>query len=489
MAPEFATRLRRALRRRSAVDPRALAAFRIGLGAVLLLDLGLRARSLETFYTDAGAVPRSVLFEVGPAYSRFSLHALSGAAWFQAVLFALAGVAALSLAVGYRSRVAAVASLVLLGSLQARNPLVLNGGDTLLLFLVLWSAFLPLGARWSVDSVRGQARDVATVAGVAPAALLSKVVVVYCVNVALKLQGESWLRGEAVRYVFGLDQFTVLLGDVLPASPGLLRVLDAGWIALLLASPLLLVLTGRARTAVAAAFAAGHLGMAATMRLGVFPLVSLVALVPFVHSGAWTVFCRWLPVEGVRRRVGRPLARNLPALDGVSVPERVASASRRGRRGLVAALLAAMLLWNLAAAGAVPSGVVEAPDSRWNMFAPEPMRVDAWYVAPATLVDGSRVDAFDGESLTWDRPPDVSATYPTARWRKYLNEIRRRSPAYRTALARHLCRGWNRAHAVEAVSVRVVAVEMPTRLDGPDPVRRSTVTRTECGGLSSEVSP
>jgi hypothetical protein len=115
------------------------------------------------------------------------------------------------------------------------------------------------------------------------------------------------------------------------------------------------------------------------------------------------------------------------------------------------------------------------------MFAPEPMRVDAWYVAPTRLASGSRVDALAGGSLSWDRPPDLSATYPTARWRKYLNEIRRRSPAYREALARHLCRRWNRAHATAAVSVRVVAVEEPTRLDGPDPTRRSTVSEVRCG--------
>jgi hypothetical protein len=482
MAPARLAALRRVLRRRSGIDPRGLAAFRVGLGAVLALDLALRARSLGTFYTDAGAVPRSVLFEHGPAYARFSLHALSGAAWFQAALFAVAAVAALALVVGYRTRVATVASLVLLGSLQARNPLVLNGGDTLFLFLLLWSSFLPLGSRWSVDAVRDApgGNDPAPVTGIAPAALLCQVVVVYGVNLVLKLRGESWLGGDAVRYVFDLDQFTVLLGDVLPAFPGLLTALDAAWLALLLASPLLLALGGRARTALAAAFVAGHLGMLLTMRLGVFPLVSILALVPFLHPGAWDVLSRRLPVERVRERLGCPLARTLPELPDVPVSDRLAAASGRVSRGLAATLLVAMLLWNLAAAGMVPTGGVEAPDSRWNMFAPEPMRVDAWYVAPAHLADGGRVDALDGGALSWDRPPDVSATYPTARWRKYLNEIRRRSPAYREALARHLCRRWNRAHTTAAVSVRVVAVEMPTRLDGPDPTRRSTVAEVTC---------
>jgi len=122
---------------RVAVDGRALGALRIALGLLLLADLVLRARFLGAFYTDAGVFPRALLVERYPTISTFSLHALSGGLWWQVALFVGAGLAALSLLVGYRTRLATVASLLLLVSLHARNPLVLNAGDSLLRRLLL----------------------------------------------------------------------------------------------------------------------------------------------------------------------------------------------------------------------------------------------------------------------------------------------------------------------------------------------------------------
>jgi hypothetical protein len=129
---------------------------RIALGAVLLVDLALRARNLTAFYTDAGVLPRSLLAESYPL-ARFSLYAVSGEAWVVGLLFLIAAVAATALAIGYRTRTATAVSLVLLASLQARNPFVLNAGDTLFWQLLGAGLLCPLGARWSVDAVRRRA--------------------------------------------------------------------------------------------------------------------------------------------------------------------------------------------------------------------------------------------------------------------------------------------------------------------------------------------
>ncbi|MGM0389997.1 MAG: HTTM domain-containing protein, partial [Natrinema limicola] len=135
---------RAALESSLGIDQRALGAFRIALGVLLLADLTmLRLPGLVTFYTDAGVFPRSTLLEAYPTVGRVSIHALSGAAWFQAVLFALAGGFALLLLVGYRTRLATLGSLVLFASLHARNPHLVNGGDTILL------SFLLFGWSWS----------------------------------------------------------------------------------------------------------------------------------------------------------------------------------------------------------------------------------------------------------------------------------------------------------------------------------------------------
>lgn len=140
--------LRAVVEPRLGIDPRALGAFRIALGLLLLADLvWYRLPGLVAFYTDDGVLPRSLLAETYPTFAATSIHAVSGSAWVQRLLFLIAGCSAVSLAVGYRTRLSTGLSLLLLASLHARNPLVVNGGDTILLTLLLLGLFLPLDAR------------------------------------------------------------------------------------------------------------------------------------------------------------------------------------------------------------------------------------------------------------------------------------------------------------------------------------------------------
>jgi hypothetical protein len=53
------------------------------------------------------------------------------------------------------------------------------------------------------------------------------------------------------------------------------------WLALLLASPLLLLLTGIPRTLLATSFAGMNFGMVLTMPIGLFPWVTITDLVMF----------------------------------------------------------------------------------------------------------------------------------------------------------------------------------------------------------------
>jgi hypothetical protein len=259
----------------------------------VLADLALRARDLTVFYTDAGVLPRSLLFEHYPTVGRLSLHALSGAAAWQATLFAVTAAVAVALVVGYRSRLAALLLFVLLLSLHTRNLAVLNAGDSLLRRLLLWGALLPLGARWGLDADAGSGTR--RVVSLATVGLLVQVVAVYVVNAVVKLRGEAWSAGTAVRYVFGMDALTTGVGDLLAGQSVLLATGTYAWLALVVASPLLLVATGRHRTALAAAFAGGHLFMLATLELGVFPLVSVAGLLPFLPPPCGTGLNPCLP--------------------------------------------------------------------------------------------------------------------------------------------------------------------------------------------------
>ena len=474
---------------------RALAAFRIALGVVLLVDLALRARNLTAFYTDAGVFPRSLLAESYPL-ARVSLYALSGEAWVAGLLFLVAGLAAVALAIGYRTRVAAAVSLVLLASLQARNPFVLNAGDTLLWQLLGAGLLCPLGARWSVDAVRGRGAapgersptDRDRFAGPAAALLLTVVLAVYVSNAVVKLGGEAWPAGEAVETVFRLTYLHGPLGGLVPESPALLAAATYGWLALLVASPLLVVSAGRLRAVLAGLLAAAHLSMAFTLQIGVFSVISATALVPFFPPFVWdrTESLAAPAIERLRSAVGGDSASVVGGAGAAGslsavVPDRAAV-------DRVVAVVAALLLVALLAWTAMGLGVVAAPEpvaavsdpteSDWDMFAPEPPSTDRLVLATATTADGDRIDALYGDPVAADRSPSDARRYPTARWRKHFSLLSTEDAERVDATLAHLCDRATGFSGEETASVTVSSVEVDVSGSGEGRVRE--VGTREC---------
>ncbi|WP_336328359.1 HTTM domain-containing protein [Halovenus sp. HT40] len=449
---------------RLGIDGRALAAFRIALGVVLLVDVLTRARHLRALYTDAGIVPRSsVLAEYGGVYE--VVLSLPDP-WFPVLLFPIGALCALALIAGVRPRLAAFGALLTLVLLQMRNPFVLNGGDVILRILVIWALFLPLGQH----SLR-EPDSPDRVVSVATAGLVLQVVIVYVVNATHKLDSEAWRAGTAVADVFRTEQYTYLLADWIGewlVGSGLLTLGTYAWFALLLASPLLLLSTGRLRTGLVSAFILFHAGMLLTLSVGHFPLVSITGLLVLYPSSAWD----WLAHAGRRIQSHvEPLSIGAGVVDStadrwnsLSRPVRQRGRSLRSavpkpvrhttRRLVLSGLPAIIVVFSLlSAAGA--AGVVDTPDSAdsavetadlgqdWRMFAPDPPDHSWWIATPATRPDGSSVDAFHDESLAPDSPAQADRM-ASFRWRKYFQKIRHEEGSIHHAeYARYLCANRN----------------------------------------------
>ena len=171
------------------IDLRSLAFFRVCLGLVLFADLISRSSDLAVHYTDWGLLPRGVLIDEFLNSWYISVHLISGKLWVQAVLFTIAACFALSLIVGYRTRLSTVVSWFFLVSLHARNPMVLLVGDNLLRMLLFWSMFVPLGASYSVDAaLQTEPEQVPkSVFSAGTFALLAQVVILYVVSALQKV--------------------------------------------------------------------------------------------------------------------------------------------------------------------------------------------------------------------------------------------------------------------------------------------------------------
>ncbi len=272
------------------IDLRTLALFRAALAGVTAFDLLRRLADVRAFYTDFGVMPRAWLAQTGETW-RLSLHMANGEAWFQAAVIAAQAVLALMVLVGHRTRVATVLSFVLLGSLHSRNPMILTGGDSLLMGLWFWAMFLPIHARWSMDAALSTRPppERSLHLSWASAALTLQVLYTYFFSAVLKTGADWWPDGTAAWYALSLDRYATPLGawlrDALPwtLAPLTWTGYFLGWLGPILAlSPWL---TRPLRFAVMLLLMAMHLGLLLCLDLGHWPWASFAALT--VLLGGW----------------------------------------------------------------------------------------------------------------------------------------------------------------------------------------------------------
>jgi len=295
--PPWLTRLRTVF----SLDLRSIALFRILLAVIILWDLALRSQSITDFYTDEGVLPRGYWLHLTNEF-HWSLHTASGHFWWQALLFFIAAVAALALLVGYRSRVMAFTSFVLLASLINRNELILHGGDQLLVIMSFWSLFLPLGARWSIDSAlqmelksnpnlqRFNPSAPQLYFSVATVAVILQVLYLYFFTALLKT-GDAWTyRFDAAFYAISLEQFATPIGIWMRQFPGLLKFCTMFVIAVEYLAPLLVLLPlawPRLRIAGLLLLASLHAGFLLMLHIGLFPFIDWMSLSLLIPSACW----------------------------------------------------------------------------------------------------------------------------------------------------------------------------------------------------------
>jgi len=85
---------------------------------------------------------------------------------------------------------------------------------------------------------------------------------------------------------------------------------------------------------------------------------------------------------------------------------------------------------------------------KWDMFSPFPLKITGWYIVPALLFDGTKIDLMrNGAPLSWEKPEVVSHMYKHNRWRRYFMRIRKdKNLKYIKYYAGYLCRDWNSRH-------------------------------------------
>jgi hypothetical protein len=444
------------------IDSRSLALFRVAMGALLLVDLAIRATDLNAMYTDHGMFPRGLIRHHFTSSWNWSFHFASGSWADQAVLFGVAAALALALLVGFQTRLAVIGSWLMLVSLHHRVPPINSGADNLLRMLLFWAMFLPLGRAWSLDrwleKRRGRAAirsDETQVLSVASAAILLQMALMYLFSGIFKFNTD-WLSGEAIAGTLAHDFYGTPLGERLLQFPRLLAGLTWLTLALECGSPVLLFFpkyTARFRLGVVAALAAMHIGIWLLMMVDLFSPVALAGLTLFLPAEFWNsrLFARFSrPHEGAKDE----------AAAKVYVPKGP-PLLRRAAQGLCAILMVYVIAVNINTLPSRPLAAL-APQTwkplatgcglrqKWGMFSEVPSK-DGWYVARAKLKDGAEVDLLRGGApVDWTRPDFPAGIYPNHHWRKVFREMAYYDElgyqVFRAPVAKFLCRSWNGRH-------------------------------------------
>lgn len=472
------------------LDYRSLALFRFTMGLVIVFDLVSRSLDMHAFYLDDGLLPRQALIQQH-WYDRYtSIYMHSGDAVTLCALFVIAGLVALAFAVGYRTKLTHFLSFLFLLSLHNRSEIILQGGDHLLRLLCFWSLFLPLGAKYSIDSRSRPSPTGHSYTSVVTLGVLLQIAFLYLFSAVQKLVDPLWLDGSAIMRALLLDDFATPLGVHLLGAELLLRITTWATLVIEAVLPLMLfspIATGPIRLLLVLTYWALHIGIDEVLYVGFFTPVTLMAWTVVLPTCFWD----WLQIRFVRLHGAGSAVTKAPAPSA-----RLADSPAwiDARAPLLIAILLVVTIENLSHtpghnfAWPRPVSVVLSRTGfkqNWSMFTGLDHYERGWFIIPAKLADGSEVDLFrDAQPLSWRRPERPFGWISDNRWYKYYGRVSSPHFAFmQPYLGPYLCKTWNRSHdAHKQIEVLYVArvSQAPIPSERIDPAHSRILVKHEC---------
>ncbi len=209
-----------------AVDSRALGLYRIVFGLICLADILRRWEFIDIFYTQGSIIQASVTSSV---YKNFTLLNTFTSSWEVHFFFILGILFSILLIIGYKTKLSQIMCAIIILSIHNRAIMLENAGDFFMNCMLVWSAFLPLGLTFSIDSLRKTLSEFkensisdlndryngmnksATIYSLAFFCVLFQLSTIYFFAARNKT-GYDWSNGTSVYKMFQLDTFLTPIG-------------------------------------------------------------------------------------------------------------------------------------------------------------------------------------------------------------------------------------------------------------------------------------
>jgi hypothetical protein len=316
--------------------------------------------------------------------------------------------------------------------------------------LTFWAMFLPLGSHFSLDRLRSRWQPPAPgrVLSFATAGVIVQIGLFYLMAGLLKARYDVWHRGDAVWVFSHVIEYTRPFGAWLGQFPAACRFLTWGTLVLEAGAPFLLFWPFGVRWTRAVFFvvyAGFHLTLWASIHIGIFQAICIVALTLLLPTGLWDGLARRMPralrepwnsmTAAVRRGLGREQVAEAPA------PGSLSRALAGSCNAFLVLVLVVVLASNLNSAVEDPydprdRGVIALPKpiddygrmtslvQSWNMFSDIDRLFLGWFLVLGQQEDGQIVDVLAGEPFRGISLPEHYARFfPNHNSRRYWRNL------------------------------------------------------------------
>jgi Vitamin K-dependent gamma-carboxylase len=281
-----------------------LSALRIGYGLILISILLSNYAERRLLWGPESAWTYNIFRDSEQHTGAVSLYQVSSSAVWSELLYHLMILLAVLFVLGWRTRWITPALLAAVWSWHERNPVVLDGGDNLMLLVLIYLCFAQLSARWALDSRRVARRQIAgyevmhqkrlrwkvatVVHNSAVLAVLLQVCIVYMASGLFKVQGQRWQEGTVLYYVLQIKEYQTW--------PDLSRFVYTNSIAIVLFAYLtvflevafpFLMLHRVSRRISLLAITGMHIGIGVLMGLSSFSLIMITTGLLFIRDATY----------------------------------------------------------------------------------------------------------------------------------------------------------------------------------------------------------
>lgn len=395
------------------MNPRLQKYFDLAVAMLCIADLLLRLRDFSAHYTESGVVPFA-LRRISPVFQLEFLHASASG---MAVLFAIALISAMAVAIVKKSLFFIAALWVAMLSIQARNTYIGEGFDVFIRIVLFWLLLFHL------ERSNKQTPPISIV----KIGYLLQMVQVYLCSGIYKLQSPMW-QGDALRRIFQSSIFPRSTSQFLLDYPAITTLASQLIPYVLIASAILLLIPNTYFRRISVVTIVGfHAANAIFLDVGLFSLAGIVSCLPLL--GVQTFSLSSLK-QYLRSSPWHPVIMLITIICSTVVIEINA-------KGVFAPATPTLVLPLTAVQAAEKLGFRQ----RWSLFTDVTREGNGYFEVRAQGATTSR--------QVFSEIPDTSdfsyreVQYPSHRWKKFLLTIEHSEhTALRQQFAAYLCRNY-----------------------------------------------